>query len=318
MKPVLLCLFHLADEHRLAIGEHFEMIHAETPQARADAFASRGPDIQAVLTNGTLGLTAAEMDTMPRLSLAAAMGAGYEGVDVDHAMQRGVVVTHGPGTNDDCVADHAMAMLLSAVRRLRQLDLACRQGVWRSELPLPPNVSGKKLGIVGLGTIGRKIAKRGAAFDLDIGYHNRSPRAEVPYRYFDSAASLAAWCDFLVVITPGGAATRHLIDAKVLAALGPQGFLVNVGRGTVVDTAALVEALKAGRLGGVALDVYEGEPSPPTSLFEFENVTLTPHMAGWSPEAVTASVHLFVANARRHFAGEPVLTPVPELSRAAG
>jgi hypothetical protein len=143
-----------------------------------------------------------------------------------------------------------------------------------------------------------------------VGYHNRSPRADSPHRYFDSLPALAQWCDFLVVAAPGGATTRHLVDATVLKALGAQGFLVNIARGSVVDTAALAEALRAGELGGAGLDVYESEPLPPAALLDLPNVVLTPHVAGWSPESMQASLQCFLDNAEAHFAGEPVRTPI--------
>lgn len=221
-----------------------------------------------------------------------------------------MVVATGAGTNDDCVADHAFALLLATVRGIVKQDRSTREGVWRDALPMQPNVSGKKLGIVGLGKIGEKCARRAAGFDLEIGYHNRAPREGVAYRYFDRLDALAQWADFLIVATPGGGGTRHLIDRAVLDALGAHGFLVNVSRGSVVDTAALAAALREGRLAGAGLDVYEGEPEPPHALTGLDNVVLTPHMAGWSPEAFDRSVQQFIDNATRHFAGQPVLTPV--------
>lgn len=310
MKPALLVLIHVSPEHLALIGNVFEIHYAPDAASRATAIVAHGRTIRAVLTNGATGLTAVEIDAMPELSLVCALGAGYENVDVVHARALGIAVGNGAGTNDSCVADHAMALLLATVRAIPELDRATRDGKWRTALPLRPNVSGKRLGIVGLGTIGRRIAQRGLGFDLEVGYHNRNPRADVPYRYFDSLAALADWADYLVVATPGGAGTRHMVNAKVLAALGPGGFLVNIARGSVVDTAALAEALREGRLGGAGLDVYESEPAPPTELFDCPNVVLTPHVAGWSPEAITASVELFVENARRHLAGEGLLTPL--------
>jgi D-3-phosphoglycerate dehydrogenase len=208
------------------------------------------------------------------------------------------------------VADHAFALLLAVVRDVPQLDQATRAGVWRDTLPMRPNVSGKRLGIVGLGNIGEKVARRGAGFEMEIGYHNRKPREGSPHQYFDSVEGLARWSDFLIVATPGGAGTRHLIDEAVFEALGPHGFVVNVSRGSVLDTAALAHALTAGTIAGAALDVYEGEPNPPGALLALRNVVLTPHVGGRSPEAITASVDNFLSNARRHFAGEPVLTPI--------
>ncbi|RQQ04868.1 2-hydroxyacid dehydrogenase [Burkholderia stagnalis] len=310
MKPELLILIPMRDDAHRQIAASFDVRYALTPDARAQAIAEHGGTIRAVLTNGSTGLTAAEIDRLPRLTFVSALGAGFEHIDVAHARTRGVAVAAGTGTNDDCVADHAFALLLATVRGVVRLDGQTRAGIWRDALPLPPNVSGKKLGIVGLGKIGEKFARRAAGFDLEIGYHNRTPRAGVTYRHFDRLDALAQWADFLLVATPGGAGTRHLIDRTVLDALGSNGFLVNIARGSVVDTAALADALREGRLGGAGLDVYEGEPAPPHALLDLDNVVLTPHMGGWSPEALDRSVQQFLDNAARHFAGEPLLTPI--------
>jgi len=310
MKPVLLVLISMSEPSLAELGARFELHHAPTAQQRADDIQTHGARIQAVLTNGTTGLRADEIDAMPRLSLACALGAGYENLALEHARARGIVLANGAGTNDDCVADHALALLLATVRAIPQLDQACRQGIWRDALPMRPQLARKRLGILGLGTIGRKIAQRGAAFDLDVGYHNRSPRAALPYRYFDSPEALAQWCDFFVVAAPGGAATKHLVDAPVLKAIGPAGFLINIARGSVVDTEALAHALRAGDLGGAGLDVYESEPLPPAALMDLPNVVLTPHIAGWSPESMQASFQCFLDNAELHFAGQPVRTPI--------
>ncbi|OLL28783.1 hydroxyacid dehydrogenase [Burkholderia sp. SRS-W-2-2016] len=311
MKPSLLVLIQLSDASRASIDAAFDVIYAPDPTRREAALASHGATIRAVLTNGTTGLAAADIDRMPQLELVSALGAGYENLALDHARSRGIVLANGAGTNADCVADHAFALLLAVVRDVPQLDRATREGAWRDHLPMLPGVSKRRLGIVGLGQIGAKLARRAAGFDMEVGYHNRQPRADArSLRYFDSVVALAQWSDFLVIATPGGAATRHLIDEQVLAALGPQGFLVNVSRGSVVDTAALARALAGQTLAGAALDVYEGEPDAPTALVGLRNVVLTPHIGGRSPEAITASVDNFLENARRHFAGEPVLTPI--------
>lgn len=301
MKPQLLVLIHLSDESKAVIGSAFEIIYAPDAQTRAAAIAGTAKDVRVVLTNGSTGLTAAEMDALGKLELACALGAGYENIDSAHAAQRGIRIATGAGTNDDCVADHAMGLVLAVMRNIRQLDIACREGIWRDVLTLPPQLAGKRLGVAGLGTIGKKIARRAKAFDMEIGYFNRSRRGDVDYAYFEGVEPLAAWCDVLVIATPGGAATRHLVGARELQALGPKGFLVNIARGSVVDTAALAAALGKGELGGAALDVYESEPKPPRELLEFKNVVLTPHMAGWSPEAISASVTKFLRNAEAHF-----------------
>ncbi|WP_175780337.1 2-hydroxyacid dehydrogenase [Burkholderia cenocepacia] len=309
MKPELLVLIALRGDAHREIAASFDVRYAPTPDARERVIAEHGGTIRAVLTNGSTGLTAAEIDRLPQLTFVSALGAGYEHIDVAHAKARGITVVTGAGTNDDCVADHAFALLLAAVRNVVQLDAKTRAGVWRDGLSMPPNVSGKKLGIVGLGKIGEKCARRAAGFDIEIGYHNRSEKP-VPYRYFDRVDALAQWADFLIVATPGGAGTRHLIERTVLDALGPGGFLVNVSRGSVVDTAALADALREERIAGAALDVYEGEPEPPRALTDLDSVVLTPHMGGWSPEALDRSVRQFLDNAARHFTGQPVLTPV--------
>ncbi|WP_186223028.1 2-hydroxyacid dehydrogenase [Burkholderia gladioli] len=310
MKPTLLVLIPLRDDARAAIAAQFDLIHAPDEASRAQAVAEHGAKVEAVLTNGSTGLTEDELARLPGLVFLNALGAGYENLPVAAARRRGIAIAHGVGANDDCVADHAFALLLATVRGVVRLDAACRAGVWRDALPMQPNFSGKRLGIVGLGRIGAKIARRAAAFDLEIGYHNRRPREGAEFRYFPAVVELARWADYLVVATPGGADTRHLIDAAALAALGARGFLVNVSRGSVVDTAALAAALRDGRIAGAGLDVYEGEPEPPAELVGLDSVVLTPHVAGTSPQARDRTIELFLENAARHFAGQPLLTPL--------
>ncbi|WP_296228073.1 2-hydroxyacid dehydrogenase [Ralstonia sp. UBA689] len=310
MHPTLLILIAMTPDNVAQIGQHFHVIHAPTRAERDTTIARDGHNVRIVLTNGSTGLTAAEIAAMPKLELACALGAGYENIDVQAARARGVVVANGAGTNDACVADHAIGLLLATVRGIPKLDRITRDGVWRDDIPLPPGVSGKRLGIVGLGTIGQQIARRAAGFDMQIGYHNRAPREGVPYRYFNVLKDMAEWADFLIVATPGGAQTRHLINHTILEALGPHGYVVNIARGSVVDTVALEAAIRAGKLGGAGLDVYESEPKPPAGLLDLEQVVLTPHVAGWSPESVQATVDRFLENARRHLAGEAVVSPV--------
>lgn len=308
MKPVLLVTIPLLPNFIAHLEKTFDVVYA--PEAPVADVGARAGDITLVLTNGALGFSAADMDLLPALRLVSALGAGYENIDIAHARARGIVVSNGAGTNDDNVADHALGLLLAAVRRIPVLDRATRDGLWRDALPLDPCVSGKRAGIVGLGRIGEKIARRVAAFDCEIGYYSRSRRDASAYRYFADLVSLAQWSDYLIVATPGGAATHHMVNAEVLRALGPQGFLVNIARGSVVDTVALAEALRAGTLAGAGLDVYESEPDAPTALIDLDRVVLTPHVAGRSPEALQASVDHFIDNARRHLAGAAVSTPV--------
>ena len=307
----LLLLVAIADEHKALLLDRFRVIDAPDATRRAAAIAAHADDIELVLTNGATGFTAAEIAACPKLKLLAAQGAGYENLDVAAARARGVPVCNGAGTNEDCVADHTLALLLASVRALPQHDTALRAGIWRDALPLFPQFTGRRLGVIGLGGIGRKIAQRAAAFGMVIGYHNRRPREDAgAATWFDSVTALAAWADDLVVATPGGAATRHIVNAEVLAALGPGGHVVNIARGSCVDTAALAAALKAGRIAGAALDVYESEPLPPAELLGFDNVILTPHVAGWSPQAIRATVVNFIANVDALQRGEALPTPV--------
>ena len=307
----LLVLMPTGEAHLSQFRERYDVIYAPNADARAQAVANHGAEIEIVVTIGAIGLRADEIAAMPKLGAAAAQGAGYEAIDVAAAKARGITLWNGAGTNDSCVADHAMALLLASVRALPQQEQALRAGLWRDVLPLRPSVNGRKLGILGLGTIGQRIARRAQAFDMEVGYHNRRERPDaVGCRYFGSVLELAQWADFLVVAAPGGPATKHIVNADVLRALGPQGHVVNIARGSLIDTTALAEALAKGALGGAALDVYESEPKPPEPLLGFPNVILTPHIAGWSPESVQATIDLFLENARRWEAGEPVLTPI--------
>ena len=313
MRPQLLILIErtpaaLAQLEAAGFDPHL----ATTPADQAAVIPALAPDVRAVLTNGSTGLSAAAIATMPRLEIICCLGAGYEKVDLAAARARGIVVTHGPATNDASVADHALALLMAVARRIPEADAAVRRGEWALTRQLRPMISGKRLGVLGLGNIGMQIARRGAnGFDMTVAYHNRRPREGVPYSYFASAEALAEWSDFMVIAAPGGAATAHLVNASVLDALGPNGYLINIGRGSVVDTAAMIRALQQNRIAGAALDVLEGEPEVPPELAQLPNVVLTPHIAGRSPEAVAATTRLMLDNLAAHFAGRPVLTPVP-------
>lgn len=312
MSIPLLVTIELAPEHlsRLAAAG-FETHYAPTASDRAQAVKNNGERIRAVLTNGSTGFDASVIAALPKLGIICALGAGYENIDVPAAKARNIVITHGPGTNDTSVADHAMALLMASARGIVQSDSAVRRGEWTASRQLRPMVSGKKLGILGLGNIGEQIARRGSAgFGMSVAYHNRTPRAGSTWHYLPSPVALAQWSDFLVVATPGGAMTRHLVDDTVLDALGPDGFLINIARGSVVDTAALIDALKKGHIGGAALDVVEGEPNVPAELSAQENVIITPHIAGRTPEAAEATLQLVLDNLQAYFAGQPVLTPV--------
>lgn len=308
-KTVLVLVETVDDYLHLLRNNGFNLILAQTPALRREAIARHGSEIDVVLTRGPLGLHADEMAALPHLKIICVIGAGYEQVDLAAAAARGITVTNGAGANASTVADHAMALLCAVVRDIPRADASTRRGEWNRVIS--PSLAGKRLGILGLGAIGQAIAKRGAlGFDMQVSYHSRQPRSGLSYTYCDSVLALAQASDFLVVATPGGASTRHLIDATVLEALGEAGFLVNIARASVVCTADLVDALQRKRIAGAALDVFDEEPAVPEALKALPNVVLTPHVAGQSPEAAGDTVRLVLQNLQAFFSGKPVLTPV--------
>ena len=281
------------------------------------AFAKVAPLVRAVAGSGDSKVSAELMAQLPALELISIMGVGYDGVDVAAAKARGVTVTHTPNVLNDDVADLAIGLMLCAARQLPAAERYVRSGQWlKGPMPLARKMSGARLGLVGMGRIGQAIAQRAQAFGMQIAYHTRSPKAGVPYAYHADLLSLARDSDFLVLITPGGAGTRHLVNAQVLQALGPKGILVNVARGSVVDEVALIEALEAGVIGGAALDVFEDEPRVPQRLIDLPQVVLVPHIGSATGQTRQAMADLAFGNLREHFAGRPVLTPVPECAQA--
>ncbi|CAM3384404.1 hydroxyacid dehydrogenase [Pseudomonas floridensis] len=308
MTTVLVLVENLNTYLPILENSGFELIRAPTPAQRAEAIAAHGQSISAVVTRGPLGFFADEMDALPNLRIICVSGAGYEKVDLQAAQLRGITVTNGAGVNAATVADHALALLLSLVRDIPQADASVRRSEWRKAVR--PSMAGKRLGIVGLGAVGLAIARRAEGFDMSIGYHNRTARPDCTYTWHATVQSLAEASDFLVIATPGGSSTHHLVDVSALQALGPEGFLVNIARASVVDTDALVAALQDQRIAGAALDVFDDEPSVPDVFKTLNNVVLTPHVAGLSPEASKDSVQMVNDNLLAFFAGRPVLTPV--------
>ncbi|MGH6639642.1 MAG: 2-hydroxyacid dehydrogenase [Polaromonas sp.] len=290
------------------------VVHDRLHEGDPVAFAKVAPGIRAITGGGESKVPRSLMDQLPALEIVSIMGVGYDGVDVPAALERRIPVTHTPGVLNDEVADLAIGLMLSVARRIPQADQYVRAGRWVKEgaMPLTRKVSGARLGIVGLGRIGQAIAKRAEAFGMPIAYTARSVKPELPYDFYPTAQALAAQVDFLVVITPGGAGTRHLINADVLKALGPEGYLINVARGSVVDETALVEALQQGVIAGAGLDVFEKEPYVPEALWAMDNVVLTPHIASGTRQTRQAMADLAAGNLQAHFAGQPLLSPVPE------
>ncbi|MDC8785247.1 2-hydroxyacid dehydrogenase [Roseateles koreensis] len=259
--------------------------------------------VSVLLSNGSTGASAAQMERWPRLRLIHAFGAGYEGIDVKAACALGIEVSHAPGVNNATVADHALALMLGAARGIAPLDRAVKAGAWLHHRAARPSVNGRSIGLVGMGNIGQQIARRAQGFDMYISYHSRQARVDMPYRYVPSLLQLAQSVDFLMLACPGGPATRHLVNRQVLRALGPEGFLINVARGSVVNTEDLIAALKAGEIAGAALDVLEDEPDVPQALLGMEQVLLTPHISGRSPEAQEAQLRAFESNMAACIAG---------------
>jgi lactate dehydrogenase-like 2-hydroxyacid dehydrogenase len=290
--------------------ELLDRLHETDPAA----FEAAAPRIRAVAAGGDSRVDAGLIARLPALQIISVMGVGYDGIDVEAARARGVVVTHTPNVLNDEVADLAIGLMLAAARQLPAADRYVRSGHWegRGPMPLARKMSGSRLGIVGMGRIGQAIAHRAQAFGMPIAYTARSAKPGLPYRFVASVEELAAGSDFLVLITPGGEGTRHLVDAKVLRALGPKGILVNVARGSVVDEAALVDALEQGVLGGAALDVFEDEPRVPARLLALPHVVVAPHIGSATHSTRQAMADLAFANLQARLAGQPLLTPVPE------
>ncbi|MFL9953018.1 2-hydroxyacid dehydrogenase [Paraburkholderia nemoris] len=274
--------------------------------------ASADPvNVRAVITNGSTGLSDAQMAALPALEIVSAFGAGYENIDVAAATRRGIVVTHAPGANAATVADHAIGLLLALARGYAPLTEAVRAGRWRTSRAERPTLTGARLGIVGMGRIGRLIAARAQGFDMTLGYHARRPHDDARGRYYADLTELAAVSDFLVIACNGGAATKHLVSSKVLQALGPNGYVVNVSRGSVLDTQALIDALAQAAIAGAGLDVIEDEPAVPRALLDHPDVLVTPHIAGRSPASLSAQRDALLASLAQHFAHAPVEFAVP-------
>lgn len=274
--------------------------------------AQHGDRIRAIVTSGALGASSEVIGKLPNLEAIFSFGVGYDSIAVDAARDRGIVVTNTPAVLDDCVADTAMALTLDVMRRYSEADRFMRAGKWtQGKFPLASKIGGKKIGIVGLGNIGESIAKRAAAFDMEVLYHNRKPKAGVSYHYYADLDAMISDCDVLVLAVPGGKSTEGLIDAKRIGLLGSKGFLVNIARGSVVDQPALIQALQEKRIAGAGLDVYEDEPNVPQALIDLPNVVLLPHLASGTHETRQAMGDLVWSNIQGYFHDErKVLTPV--------
>jgi len=290
-------------------------LHRLWEQSDQEAFLKDvGPRIRGIATSTLYGrLEASLLDRLPKAEIISSFGVGYDNVDAVEAGKRGIVVTNTPGVLDDEVADLAIGLLLATLRKIPQADRYLREGKWlKAPFPLSATLRGKKVGIVGLGRIGKAIARRLSGFDVSIAYHGRTQQDDVAFTYHPTIVGLAEASDILIVITPGGASTKHLIDAEVLKALGSNGVLINVARGSVVDEQALIEALRSGTILSAGLDVYDDEPRVPQDLIDLEHVVLLPHIASGSVHTRNAMGKLVADNLISWFDGKGPLTPVAE------
>ena len=275
------------------------------------AFARATPGIRALALIGMERVSAELIDALPDLELIACLASGYEGVDLDAARARGIAVSHSASVNSDDVADHTVGLLLASARHIVAGDRLVREGRWGAErLPPARAIAERRVGIVGLGVLGKAIAGRLAGFGPEIAWWGRHPQPEATLARKDTLLDLAAWADILIVTARASADNRNLIDAAVLDALGPEGLLINIARGSIVDEDALIAALRGGRLGAAALDVFAAEPTPAARWADVPNLVLTPHIAGTTTRAGPMMMDLLAENLRRHFAGEPLATPV--------
>lgn len=269
--------------------------------------------VRAIATRGKLRVDGALMESLPNLEIVSNFGVGYDTVDAAAAAKRGVVVTNTPDVLNEEVADLTLGLLLATVREIPQADRFVRAGAWlKGAYPLGPTLRDRTVGILGMGRIGKAIARRLDAFSVPVVYHTRRPQQDVAYRHYPSLLEMARDVDVLIVIVPGGPATRHLVNAEVLAALGPNGILINVARGTVVDEEALLAALDARSILAAGLDVFEEEPAVPPAFFGLDNVVLLPHVGSATHYTRAAMGQLVVDNIFSWFDGKGPLTPVAE------
>jgi hydroxypyruvate reductase len=311
MKPHVLKVARLPEWFMQELNQYF-IVDDLGPDSDPAQLRAAAPEIRAMVAIGESVVKKELIAQLPALGLIAVFGVGYDGVDVAAARAQGAQVTHTPNVLTDEVADLAIGLLIAAARQISRADRFVRDGLWPAgPLPFGRKVSGGRLGILGLGRIGLAVAHRAEAFGMEIAYHNRRPRTDVPYRYEASLVQLAKTVDFLAVCAQGGQGTKHLVNAEVIEALGPDGILVNVARGSVVDEAALAAALKERKILGAGLDVFEREPHVLPALLECDNAVLTPHIGSATPATRKAMGDLVLANLRAFFDGRPLITPVP-------
>jgi len=294
---------------RDSLEEKFEVHDYKAAADRAALLAEVGPKIRAIAGSG---VNAELLSALPNLGIVASFGVGYDTVDIAAAKARKIPVTNTPDVLDDAVAELTVGLMLALSRRIVAADRYVRAGNWtaKGNYPFTTELTGRTLGIAGLGRIGKEVARRAQGLKMRVVYFGRHRQPKEPFVYYDDLTEMARDSDWLLMMTPGGKATEGIVDRKVLEALGPEGILVNMSRGSVVDQDVLVEMLVAGKLGGAALDVFANEPDVPEALFGLDNVVLSPHHASGTYETRKAMGDLLIANIEAFLAGDPLLSAV--------
>lgn len=314
MKPTILMAPKFSDPFVARLRERYTVL-GPMERSAPEALPAGADAARALVTIGGWKTDAALIDALPNIGLVACYGTGIEGVDQSRARERGILLSNAADANATSVAEFAMGLTLAVARKIGEGDRFVRAGRWGGNaverMPLVPGLAGRRLGVYGLGAIGSRIATRAAAFEMEIGYHNRSRRADLPYLYHHSLLGLAEWADILMVAVRASAENRHAVDAQVLKALGPNGYVVNISRGIAIDEDALCEALETGVIAGAGLDVYENEPHVSARIRALDRAVLTPHIAAMSDSAQAAQQELLLRNLDAFFAGKPLPSGVP-------
>ena len=310
-KPDVLQISKFPPWDEEVLASHFTL-HRLWEADDKDGFIEQRADVVRAACTAGAPVDRALMEALPNLKIVANYGVGYDNVDVESAKQLGIAVTNTPDVLSDEVADLAIGLMIGAARDLLGGDAYVRAGDWatKGNYPFQKPIHGKRLGIMGLGRIGKAIAARAEAFNMEIAYTNRSKRDDVPYRFEPDKVKLGAWCDYFMIALTGGPGTRRLVSADVIEAIGPEGVLVNISRGSTVDEEALIQALQSGKLGRAGLDVFENEPKVDPRFFTLGNVLLSPHQASATQQTREAMGKLVLDNLLAFHAGKPLLTPV--------
>lgn len=312
-KPLILLACDFSDCFKALLAERYEVL-GPLLRSAPDALPAGVSATRALVTKGGLTTDRAMIEALPELGIVSFFGTGFEGIDLGAASERRLTVAHSPGANASSVADFAMGLLLASTRQILPADRFVREGRWTGNslvsMPAVPGLTGARLGIYGFGAVGRKLASRAAAFEMEVAYHNRVPKPDVPYAYKASVMELANWSDILVVAVQPDPSNYHVVDRTLLAALDPNGHLVNVARGSLIDTDSLADALEAGIIAGAALDVFEREPNVPVRLLSVPNLILSPHIAFASTSARNTQEDMVLANLKAFFTSRAVPNPI--------